>query len=172
MSNIIKYMFICLIFISCQSENTKSIKIKLNAKSDSNASGMVTFTQIDDKVKMVAHVFNLNNKSHAIHLHELADCSSDDGKSTGGHWNPTFEKHGKWGDKEGFHKGDIGNFDADNIGHATVIFETDQWCLGCDDETKNILGKAVIIHEGTDDYTSQPSGAAGKRIVCGGIIEN
>ena len=34
------------------------------------------------------------------------------------------------------------------------------------------LGKAVIIHEGTDDYTSQPSGAAGKRIVCGGIIEN
>ena len=53
-----------------------------------------------------------------------------------------------------------------------VIFETDQWCLGCDDETKNILGKAVIIHEGTDDYTSQPSGAAGKRIVCGGIIEN
>ena len=39
-------------FISCQSENTKSIKIKLNAKSDSNASGMVTFTQIDNKVKI------------------------------------------------------------------------------------------------------------------------
>ena len=54
---------------------------------------------IDDKVKMEAHVFNLNNKSHAIHLHEFADCSSDDGKSTGGHWNPTFEKHGKWGDE-------------------------------------------------------------------------
>jgi len=35
---------------------------------------------------------------------------------------------------------------------------------------KNIIGKAVIIHQGIDDYISQPSGAAGKRIVCGGII--
>jgi Cu/Zn superoxide dismutase len=27
----------------------------------------------------------------------------------GGHWNPTFKKHGKWGVGE-YHKGDIGNF--------------------------------------------------------------
>ena len=170
MSNIIKYMFICLIFISCQSENTKSIKIKLNAKSDSNASGMVTFTQIDDKVKMEAHVFNLNNKSHAMHLHEFADCSSDDGKSTGGHWNPTFEAHGFWNSPEGFHRGDIGNFEADETGHGMVNFTTNLWCIGCDDPLKNILEKAIIVHQGTDDFVSQPSGAAGARISCAGII--
>ncbi|MBC70735.1 MAG: superoxide dismutase, partial [Muricauda sp.] len=46
-----------------------------------------------------------------------------------------------------------------------------EWCIGCDDEKKNILGKAVIVHQGVDDYTSQPSGAAGARIACTGIIQ-
>ena len=36
---------------------------------------------------------------------------------------------------------------------------------------KNIIGKAIIVHQGVDDYTSQPSGAAGARVSCGGIIE-
>ena len=52
-----------------------------------------------------------------------------------------------------------------------VYFETDEWCIGCDDDTKNILGKAIIVHQGADDFTSQPSGAAGARISCAGIVE-
>ncbi|NNF81525.1 MAG: superoxide dismutase family protein, partial [Flavobacteriaceae bacterium] len=31
--------------------------------------------------------------------------------------------------------------------------------------------KAIIIHEGSDDFTTQPTGAAGGRVSCGGIIE-
>jgi Cu-Zn family superoxide dismutase len=113
----------------------------------------------------------LSEGEHAIHIHEKADCSSADGKSTGGHWNPTAEPHGKWGGQEGYHKGDIGNFTADAEGNATVEFGTDQWCIGCDDDNKNIVGKAVIVHQGVDDFTSQPSGAAGARISCTGIIQ-
>lgn len=30
----------------------------------------------------------------------LQDCSAADGTSTGGHWNPTFQPHGKWGSEE------------------------------------------------------------------------
>ena len=61
---------------------------------------------------------NLSPGMHAIHLHEKADCSSPDGKSAGGHWNPTFSKHGKWGDENGYHKGDIGNFEVDENGNG------------------------------------------------------
>jgi Cu-Zn family superoxide dismutase len=108
---------------------------------------------------------------HAIHIHEKADCSSTDGKSTGGHWNPTAQPHGKWDAVEGYHKGDIGNFTADASGKGSVTFTTDQWCIGCGDETKDILGKAVIVHAGTDDYITQPTGDAGGRVSCAGIIQ-
>ncbi len=148
-----------------------TITFKMEPKSDRNVSGEVTFTEEDGMVKMSAAFSGLTPGEHAIHLHEKADCSSADGKSTGGHWNPTFQPHAKWGAEGGYHKGDIGNFTADEEGNGTVTFETDEWCIGCDDETKNILGKAVIVHQGVDDFTSQPSGAAGARIACTGIIQ-
>lgn len=147
------------------------ITFEMEPKSDSNVSGEVVFTQDEGEVIMRATFLGLDEGEHAIHLHEKADCSSPDGKSTGGHWNPTHEPHGKWGSEEGFHKGDIGNFTADADGNATVEFSTDEWCIGCGDEKKDVLGKAVIVHQGTDDYTSQPSGAAGARIACTGIIQ-
>jgi Cu-Zn family superoxide dismutase len=149
----------------------KKVKVAMESKSDSNVSGNVVFKEENGKVTMTAVFDGLNPGDHAIHLHEKADCSAADGSSAGGHWNPTFEKHGKWGDAEGYHKGDIGNFSADENGNGTITFETDQWCIGCGDEKKDILGKAVIVHQGTDDFTSQPSGAAGSRISCGGVIQ-
>ncbi len=149
----------------------EQVSFTMQAKSGSEVSGMVTFTEEAGTVSMKAELKGLSPGEHAIHLHEKADCSSDDGKSTGGHWNPTAQPHGKWGAAEGFHIGDIGNFTADEEGSATVEFSTDLWCLGCDDANKNILGKAVIVHQGVDDFTSQPSGAAGARISCTGIIE-
>lgn len=152
-------------------EEPKSISFQMEPKSDSNVTGEATFTEENGKVAMKATFSGLSEGEHAIHLHEKADCSSADGKSTGGHWNPTFQPHGKWGAEDGYHKGDIGNFVADAEGNATVDFATDEWCIGCDDETKDILGKAVIVHQGVDDYTSQPSGDAGARISCAGIIQ-
>jgi Cu-Zn family superoxide dismutase len=149
----------------------EAIKFQMEPKNDSGIAGEVTFTEENGEVKMMASLSGLTEGKHAIHIHEKADCSSADGKSTGGHWNPTFQPHAKWGAADGYHKGDIGNFDADADGNATVEFETSEWCIGCDDETKNIVGKAVIVHQGVDDFTSQPSGAAGARVACTGIIQ-
>jgi Cu-Zn family superoxide dismutase len=149
----------------------KKVTVKLEAKSESNVTGNALFKEEKGVVTMIAVFDGLSEGSHAIHLHEKADCSSSDGTSTGGHWNPTAQPHGKWGDDKGYHKGDIGNFSANANGKGTVTFSTDQWCIGCGDDTKDILGKAVIVHQGTDDFTSQPSGAAGSRVSCGGIIE-
>ncbi|WP_405382682.1 superoxide dismutase family protein [Maribacter sp. LLG6340-A2] len=152
-------------------EEVTTIKFMMEPKSDSDVKGEVTFTEEGEEVSMTANLTGLSEGEHAIHIHQTADCSSADGKSTGGHWNPTNEPHGKWGASEGYHKGDIGNFTADADGNATVEFSTDEWCIGCGDENKDILGKGVIVHQGVDDFTSQPSGAAGARISCAGIIE-
>ena len=149
----------------------QTIKFTMEPKSDSGVQGEVTFTEENGEVKMTGTFAGLSEGEHAIHIHEKADCSSADGKSTGGHWNPTSEPHGKWGAAEGYHKGDIGNFTADADGNATVTFATDQWCLGCDDMNKNIIGRAVIVHQGVDDFTTQPTGDAGGRVSCTGIIQ-
>ncbi len=148
----------------------KKLTMKLEAKSDSKAQGSVVFKEIDGVVSMTAVLGGLSEGTHAIHIHDKADCSSADGKSTGGHWNPTAQPHGAWGDATGYHKGDIGNFEADASGNGVKNFSTNEWCIGCDDKTKDITGKAIIVHQGTDDLKSQPSGAAGARVSCGGII--
>ena len=151
--------------------SVETISFKMEPKSDSNVAGEVTFTDENGTVSMKATFSGLTPGEHAIHIHQKADCSAADGTSSGGHWNPTAEAHGKWGAGEGYHRGDIGNFTADADGNATVEFSTNLWCIGCDDDTKNIIGKAVIVHQGMDDFTSQPSGAAGARVSCTGIIE-
>lgn len=165
----ILYLF-SILLLGCV-EKVPEISIFLEAKNNSQATGTVVFTEKNKVVSMKANLQGLSEGVHAIHLHEKADCSSADGKSTGGHWNPTFSKHGAWGDVDGYHKGDIGNFVVDSFGNGTVVFSTDQWCIGCGDPLKDIVGKAVIVHQGEDDLVSQPSGAAGARISCAAIIQ-
>ncbi|MFT5078816.1 MAG: Cu-Zn family superoxide dismutase [Planctomycetota bacterium] len=149
----------------------KKISVQLDARSASTARGMAYLSEKDGSVVFEAKITGLDPGMHAIHLHEKADCSSVDGKSSGGHWNPTFQAHGKWGTAEGYHKGDIGNFEVNANGIGSIRMRTDEWCIGCGDEEKDIVGKAIVVHQGEDDFKSQPSGAAGSRVSCGGIIK-
>tara|TARA_R110000823_G_scaffold229910_1_gene356795 strand:- start:1731 stop:2297 length:567 start_codon:yes stop_codon:yes gene_type:complete len=141
----------------------------ISAKSNSAVKGTVTFTEKEGKVFMKANFTGLTPGEHAIHIHENGDCSADDGSSAGGHWNPTKEDHGAW-EHKAFHKGDIGNLVADENGIATITKETDLWCISCEDENKNIVGKSIVVHKDLDDMKSQPSGNAGNRIGCGEIV--
>ena len=146
------------------------IVVMLQPKSDTQVSGSATFIEKGSVVTFEANIKGLTPGEHAIHIHEKADCSAADASSAGGHWNPTFKKHGKWGSVE-YHKGDIGNFTADANGNGTIKFSTDQWCIGCGDATKDITGKGLIVHKGADDFTTQPTGNAGGRVACAGIIK-
>src|SRR5687768_1449404 len=59
------------------------------------AAGTVTFEQKGDHVQVTARVSGLKpNQEHGFHAHEKGDCSSGDGMSTGGHFNPTAKPHG------------------------------------------------------------------------------
>ncbi|MBS1548643.1 MAG: superoxide dismutase family protein [Bacteroidetes bacterium] len=150
-----------LSLISCGTTKT----YKILAKSNTETQGTAVFTQKGKTVTMDLNAYKLSPGLHAVHIHEKGDCSSPDAMSAGGHWNPTQHKHGKWEHGE-FHMGDIGNLKADKDGVARLEFKTDKWCLGCSDETKNIIGKTIIIHAKEDDFHSQPTGNAGGRVGC------
>lgn len=144
--------------------------IPLEARSGSNVTGSTTFTEENGEVKLHVMVSGLTPGEHGIHIHEAADCSAPDGSSAGGHWNPTNVAHGKWGEGE-HHRGDIGNLVANENGEAHLELTTDLWCLTCEDPTKNLEGKSIIVHEKADDFKTQPTGDAGGRQACGGIIK-
>jgi superoxide dismutase, Cu-Zn family len=137
-------------------------------KSDTTVTGTATFTEDNGKVKLELNITapQMANRSVAVHLHEHGDCG-DAGKASHGHWNPGNKQHGKWGEGE-FHAGDIGNVTLDAQGKGTTTLETDLWSIG-GEPTKDILGKAVIVHSGVDDFKTQPTGNAGSRIGCGVI---
>ena len=148
----------------------KKIRISLDPKSDSSAEGVVTFTESNGNVQVEAHINGLSPGTHVIHLQAKADYLSAEGKSVSGYRNTTLENYGNWVAVSGFHRGYIGNFQADDSGHGMITFTTDLWCLGCDDDTKNIMGKAVIVYQGQDDLISQSAVTAGARISCVAII--
>lgn len=153
----------CTTVLAVSCSTTKNYVI--NSKSGTETQGTAKFTQTGKNVALDLNVYKLTPGIHAVHLHEKGDCSAADASSAGGHWNPTTESHGKWGHDE-YHKGDIGNLNADKEGTARLQFSTDKWCIGCTDETKNILGKTLIIHAGPDDFKTQPTGNAGGRVGC------
>ena len=141
-------------------------------KSDTSGSGRAEFSKRDDgsvELSITLNFPKMANKSVAVHLHEHGDCSNE-GKGAHGHWNPTNEAHGKWG-SAAFHSGDIGNIQLNAEGAGAITVSSDRWTIGGDDKT-NILNRAVIVHSGVDDYTTQPTGNAGSRIGCGVISSN
>lgn len=115
---------------------------------------------IDDKARADSNV--------AVHFHEHGDCSNK-GEGAHGHWNPTKENHGEWG-SAAYHSGDIGNIKLDNNGHATMSVTTDRWSI-TDKAVNNVIGLGIIVHGGTDDYKTQPTGNSGPRVGCGVIVK-
>ncbi len=131
--------------------------------------GTVTFTQNGDKVRVVANVSGLKPGMHGFHIHEKGDCSSADGMSAGGHFNPKAKQHGGPSSTE-HHAGDLGNLNADSSGNASYSYEAASITL---DKTavNSIVGRGVIVHANRDDYTP-PAGNSGGRVACGVIMLN
>ena len=147
-------------------------KAEIAAKSGSKLKGKATFTE-DGKggVVLRIEVADAPPGEHAVHIHEKGDCSSPDGKSAGDHWNPTHMEHGKWGASgEHFHLGDIGNLTVGPDGKGTLTLETTKWTAG-GGGTNDVIGHAIVVHGGVDDFKTQPSGNAGPRIGCGVIVK-
>lgn len=149
-------------------EDGKQAHAMIGSLGDSGVTGMAVFTQNGDQITLTAEIQGASPGLHGFHIHEFGDCSAPDGKSAGGHWNPTDVAHGKWGSDE-FHLGDIGNITVGEDGTGSITLTTDLWEIGTGSDI-DVVGKGIIVHADADDFVSQPSGAAGARIGCGVIV--
>ena len=129
--------------------------------------GTVRLAALDHGVRVSGEVRGLvPGSEHGFHIHEKGDCSAPDATSAGGHFNPATKPHAAR-DAAERHTGDLGNLKADPYGMARANFVDSVLSL---DGPNSIVGKAVIIHQNADDFTTQPTGNAGGRLACG-VIE-
>lgn len=121
-----------------------------------NLTGVVRFYRRKEGVLVRADVCGLPpGRFFALHIHEGHGCGGEDFSETGGHYDPEERLHP-------YHAGDLPPL-LSVCGWAHLSVLADRFCL------KDILGRTVVIHEGPDDFTSQPAGNAGRKIACGVI---
>ncbi|MGI8437399.1 MAG: superoxide dismutase family protein [Chthoniobacterales bacterium] len=145
-------------------EPSKAIAV-LHPTQGSQVKGTVTFTKSGAEIKIVADVSGLTPGKHGFHIHEFGDCSSPDGKSAGGHFNPTNHPHAGH-DVAQRHEGDMGNLTADAAGKAHLELTDKMMTMSGE---RSIIGRGLIVHAKADDLKSQPTGDAGARVACGVI---
>lgn len=128
--------------------------------------GQLHFVDAGDGVRVVGKISGLkSNAEQAIHVHEFGDCTSEDGVSAGGHYNPGNAPHGGPGSHKQ-HVGDLGNLKTNKTGEVEFISTFKYLSLN---GPTSIAGRSVIIHADRDDLKSQPAGNAGGRFACGVI---
>lgn len=121
----------------------------------------------------------LNEGWHAIHFHNVGDCSdyADGFQLSGGHIDPDERQHGLMND-EGPERADLPNLYAGADGRATAEFFNDHVALHPSESSAAVAGPhplidddgfAVVVHEAADDHHTQPIGGAGGRVACAAI---
>lgn len=133
-----------------------------------NLTGYVLFYEAEGIVLTVADIHGLpitkdgcHDGIHAMHIHAGNSCSgnaADAFADAGSHFDMNDCEHP-------YHSGDMPPLFSNN-GNAWSAFATSKF------DISDIIGRTVIIHEGIDDFTSQPAGNSGKKIGCGIIYKN
>lgn len=137
---------------------------KLESTRGNSTTGTLRFVQAGDVVLVSGEVRGLKpGAEHGFHIHEKGDCSSGDGMSAGGHFNPGGHQHGHFG-QGAHHSGDLPSLRADANGVAVVKFESRTFSVGSG--AADIVGRGLIVHRDPDDYTTQPTGNSGPRLAC------
>lgn len=129
--------------------------------------GSVTLRATPHGTLLHAKLENLPAGAHAFHVHTVGICEPPF-TSSGGHFNPYGAKHG-FDSAEGMHAGDMPNIHVPDSGVLEI--EVLNALLKLDATLFDADGAAIVIHDGPDDYVSDPAGAAGPRIACGVITQ-
>jgi len=142
-------------------------------RGDKAVSGIVHFTQeSEDGPTTISYEITGNdaNGTKGFHIHTLGD-NTNGCTSAGPHYNPYNKNHGAPEDSER-HVGDMGNVKTDGQGVAKgEIKDSHIKLIG----PYSIIGRTVVIHDGTDDLgkgghaDSLKNGNAGGRPACGVI---
>lgn len=141
---------------------------------DGNPVGDATFTEGSDGVTINANLRPGQDVAgpgaHGVHIHETGEISPDF-EAAGEHFNPNDAQHGLQ-NPEGPHGGDLEELTVNDDGSASYMTTTDRITLSSG--SNSILdsdGSTLIVHAGSDDQETDPTGETGGRVIAGVIRE-
>jgi Cu-Zn family superoxide dismutase len=129
--------------------------------------GTVSITEDGKGVAFKVAVSGIAAGKHGFHVHEKGDCSAavkdnkpEPGGAAGGHYDPEAKKSHQ-GPQGAGHKGDLPVLTADTTGiNETVVAPKLK--------LSDVMGRALVIHQGGDNYSDNPENGGGQgRIACG-----
>ena len=140
---------------------------RLEPTAGNQVSGLVSFieTEGESGIRIIARVAGLSDGDHGIHVHENGDCSGMNASSAGDHFNPGNDPHAA-PDADNRHAGDLGNINSRDQ-QASLDITDDHLSFRAGN---SVVGRAVIVHAGQDDLSTQPGGDAGDPVACGVIM--
>jgi Cu-Zn family superoxide dismutase len=167
-------LFLSAASASAAEKAPKPVKVEINfidATGVGKPAGTVTIKQTADGLELDTKLKGLAPGEHGFHLHENGSCAPADkdgkataGQSAGGHFDPDATKAHK-GPGGGGHKGDLPKLEVDAKGESNAKLKVAGLKL------EDVKGKALMIHEGGDNYADAPKplGGGGARVACGVI---
>ena len=99
-----------------------------------------------------------NSHPYTLHIHEGNSCGNNDFESAKGHYIPKNQPHP-------MHAGDLPPVFS-NDGYSYMRLYTNKFT------PEQVIGRTVIIHNGADDFKTQPSGNSGAKMACGVIVNS
>ena len=153
-------------------EGPQPVTVRVNlidAKGIGKPAGTVTIKETSEGLELDTNLQGLSPGEHGFHLHENGSCAPADkdgtptaGQAAGGHYDPQATNAHK-GPGGGGHNGDLPKLEVTSKGTANAKLKVSGLKLA------DVIGKALVIHEGGDNYsdTPQPLGGGGARIACG-----
>lgn len=138
---------------------------------DGSLVGTLRLTDAPTGVIVDVDITKLAPGWHAMHFHDMGDCSDPKFAKAGAHINhaePNKKAHG-FMTPGGGDFGDLPNIyiAADGTGKAEAF--TNRVSIKGEGGRPALLdadGSALIVHEHPDDFTTQPIGGAGGRVAC------
>ena len=163
---------LCLALLMPASVQASAIEVTINSISSEGIGetiGTISARDTDQGLVIIPELSGLSEGEHGFHLHAGDQCApqtnaeglSIAGLAALGHWDPdqTDTHLGPFGNG---HRGDLSRLVVDQDGNTTTSVVAPRL------KASDLLGRALVVHEGGDTYKDTPPlGGGGARIACG-----
>ena len=143
-------------------ENPQMGVARVTPKNGSTVQGLISFTQVGDRVRIAGQFFELFPGPHSLYIHAVGNCSSPNAASAGPVWNVP-------GNTDKRATGALPLLVAGTEGRAEVTTSLSTMSVGTG-RPDDVIGRSVVVHADVDPDPKVEYGVPNGWLACGVIV--